>query len=213
VTAHQWWWEYEYPDEGVVAANELHIPIGRPVYLELKSVDVIHSFWVPKLAGKQDVVPGRSNFMTLRATRPDTYFGQCAEFCGLSHANMRLLVVSESEENFEEWIAEQKQPAGKPTNTLALQGEKLFQEGQCAGCHTIDGTNAQGKVGPNLTHLFARQRFAGAIFDLNRENLVRWLRDPPAMKPMLPDKGLGMPNLNLSEEEIEALVAYLETLE
>lgn len=212
VTAHQWWWEYQYPEQGVVTANELHIPTGRPVLLTLESKDVIHAFWAPKLGGKQDVIPGRVNKLTIEADAPGTYLGQCVEFCGLSHANMRLRVVAQTPEDFARWVEEQKQPAAPAPSGPPATGEDLFVNGACAGCHTVAGTTAQGRVGPNLTHLASRQTFAGAIFDLNRQNLMDWLRDPPAMKPMQPEQGIGMPNLNLTEDEIEALVAYLETL-
>lgn len=207
VTAHQWWWAYEYTDLRVVTANELHIPVGKPVFITLESDDVIHSFWVPRLAGKQDVVPGRTNTMTIEASEPGRYPGQCTEYCGLSHANMRLLVVAESPEDFDDWVSRQRLPADSPADALAGEGENLFLSGACAGCHTINGTSAQGKVGPDLTHVAGRSVFAGAMFDLNSENLAKWLRDPPGVKP-----GSRMPNLGLSEGEIEALIAYLETL-
>lgn len=213
VTAHQWWWAYEYPELGVVTANELHIPVGKPVYLTLESDDVIHSFWVPRLAGKQDVVPGRTNNMTIQASLPGTYPGQCTEYCGLSHANMRLVAVAESEADFDRWVERQKLAASSPSATLARKGEQIFltgswPNGTCSGCHTVSGTSAQAKVGPDLTHLAGRSTFAGAMLERTPDNLARWLRDPPGVKP-----GSRMPRLGLSEEEIEALVAYLETLQ
>lgn len=210
VIAHQWWWEYKYPDLGVVTANEMHIPAGKPVFLTLRSEDVIHSFWVPRLAGKQDVVPGRVNNLAIQADRPGEYFGQCAEFCGLSHANMRLRVFAHTADDFDVWVADQRRTA-LPALGLAAEGERLFLEGQCAGCHTINGTTAAGTVGPNLTHFAGRTTFAAAMFDRNRENLTRWLRDAPALKP-----GAKMPSgvrqMGLSENDILALIAYLETL-
>lgn len=262
VTGHQWWWEYEYPEQGIVTANELIIPAGRTVQLEMTSADVIHSFWPPKLAGKVDVVPGRKNFMRVNADEPGDYSGQCAEYCGLSHANMRLRVIALSADDFDDWVDNQQRDAvpaptttttEAPTTTttaagsdagtggaasasattagtsLATDEEKvapgtdpeldqaigaeLFVSKGCSGCHTISGlAGANGKVGPNLTHLFARTRFAGAVFELNDRNLRRWLRNPPAMKPMNPDNGQGMPNLGLTEDEITQLIAYLETL-
>lgn len=212
VTAHQWWWEYNYPGLGVVTANELHIPLGKPVYISLKSDDVIHSFWVPKLAGKQDVVPGRTNHMTIKAVEPGRYPGQCTEYCGLSHANMRLLVVSQTREDFDDWVAGQRLDATSPTDPLAAKGEQVFltgswPNGTCAGCHTVNGSTAQGKLGPNLTHLASRSVFAGAMLERTPLNLAKWLRNPPGVKP-----GSRMPKLGLSEQEIEALIAYLETL-
>ncbi len=212
---HQWWWEFEYPERGVVTANELHIPAGRDVDVELQSFDVIHSFWVPQLAGKVDVVPGRTNRLTMSADGPGTFLGQCAEFCGLSHANMRLRVISHPPEQFDAWVDEQLAEAEEPADGPALDGYELFASEGCVGCHTIRGHEASGgaEVGPDLTHLQSRSTFAGAIFDLTPENLRRWLADPPGMKPMQPGDGVGMPDLGLSPEEIDELVAYLETLE
>lgn len=207
VIGHQWWWEFQYGDSGVVTANELHIPVGTPVYLTLESVDVIHSFWIPKLAGKQDAIPGRINHMNILADRAGTYLGQCVEYCGLSHANMRVTLFAESQEDFDDWISGQQTEASSPIDALAIEGEKLFLEGACAGCHAIKGTDAQGNLGPNLTHMASRTKFAGAIFDTNASNLAMWLKDPPGVKP-----GSKMPNLQLRDEEIEALVAYLQSL-
>jgi cytochrome c oxidase subunit 2 len=257
VVGHQWWWEYQYPQQGIVTANELIIPAGRTVQLQMTSADVIHSFWPPKLAGKVDVVPGRLNFMRVNADKPGDYSGQCAEYCGLSHANMRLRVIAKSADDFDAWVANQQRdsvPAPTTTTTEATtttssasggggsgattattiktlvsedtgpaigsdpqldaaNGAALFVAKGCSGCHTISGLpGAAGKVGPNLTHLQARTRFAGAVFELNDRNLRRWLRNPPAMKPMNPDNNQGMPNLGLSEDEITQLIAYLETL-
>lgn len=212
VTAHQWWWEYEYPDLGVVTANELHIPVGKSVFITLESDDVIHSFWVPKLGGKQDVVPGRANHMTIKADEPGRHPGQCTEYCGLSHANMRLLVVAETQEDFDAWVARQLRDAVSPADPLAKKGEQIFLNGSwpngtCAGCHTVRGTGAAQKIGPDLTHLADRSVFAGAMFERTPSNLAKWLRDPPRVKP-----GSRMPRLGLSSEEVDALVAYLETL-
>lgn len=208
VTARQFWWDYEYTDEGVFTANELHIPTDRPVYLTLKGDDVIHSFWVPRLAGKQDVVPGRINYMTIEADKPGTYQGQCTEYCGLSHANMRLRVIAHTPEDFETWLSDQQEDAGSPTDSLAAEGEDLFMNGECINCHAIGGTDAQSRVGPDLTHFASRETFAGALFDTNAENLRAWLADPPAVKP-----GAKMPDYGLSSDEIDALVAYLLSLE
>lgn len=223
VVAHQWWWEYRYPGLGdsplepLVTANELHIPVGRPVYLTMNSEDVVHSFWVPKLAGKQDVVPGRENHLTLKADRPGTYMGQCAEYCGLSHANMRLLVIAQDEGDFDAWVDAQRRTAPPPADPEAARGMDLFVNGQCAGCHAVRGTNAAGKIGPDLTHLMSRETFAGAIFQIDHDNLTRWVRDAPAMKPMQAGVGNGMPggikDMGLSEDDVRAIVAFLETLE
>jgi cytochrome c oxidase subunit II len=206
VTGHQWWWEFEYKD-GPVTANELHIPVGRPVLFTLRSADVIHSFWVPKLGGKQDAVPGRVIKMTYEAPKEGEYLGECAEYCGLSHANMRLRVFAHPPAEYEQWVADQMKDAAPPAAGLAAQGADLFAKGQCVGCHTVKGTPAQGTIGPNLTHFASRTTFAGSIFERNEENLGRWLADPPENKP-----GSKMPDLGLKEPEIQALVAYLQSL-
>jgi cytochrome c oxidase subunit 2 len=215
VTGHRWWWEYRYKDLGIVTANELHIPVHRPVTIRLTSVDVIHNFWPPKLAGKVYAIPGRTNHMVIEADKPATYYGQCAEYCGLSHANMRLRVVAMAQGDFDRWVSEQQTPPADPASLAgttststdpAAKGAGLFLSKGCAGCHTINGF-AAGNVGPNLTHLKSRSVFAGALFQMNDVNLRRWLHDPPAEKP-----GSVMPNLNLSDSEVNQLIAYLDTL-
>jgi len=215
LVARQFWWEYRYTDDetNFSTANELHIPVGRDVRITedgtLGNADVIHSWWVPKLSGKTDNIPGRVNKLTLKADEPGTYLGQCAEFCGLSHANMRLRVIAEPPEDFDRWVAEQREP-GPPApdeESVEGQGRLVFSAKGCTGCHTVEGFS-KGKVGPDLTHLYSRQTFAGAMFDLNADNLRRWLRNPPAAKP-----GARMPNLDLTPQEITQLIAYLQTLE
>jgi cytochrome c oxidase subunit 2 len=211
VTAQQWWWRYEYPGEKVVTANELHIPVGRPIFLSLESSDIIHSFWVPKLAGKQDVTPGRTNHLTIEADRPGEFFGTCVEYCGLSHANMRLRVFAQSPADFAAWLASQQRPPIEPSGGLAAKGERVFMSAPCAGCHTINGTKAQGTVGPNLTHFASRTTFAGSIFARTAGNLRRWLTDAPAEKPgsKMP---AGVAQMGLSQDDITALIAYLQSL-
>lgn len=208
VTAHQFWWRYEYPQYDITTANELHIPVGRPIYVKLLGADVIHSFWVPRLGGKQDVVPGRINYMTLRADEPGTYKGQCTEFCGLSHANMRLRVIAHPEQEFLDWVADQQRPAPRAAGDLAAEGEKLFLEGACVNCHAVQGTEAGGQTGPDLTHFASRETFGGAMFANTEENLAAWIRDPDEVKP-----GAQMPDYGHNDAEIRALVAYLMTLE
>ena len=218
VFGHMWWWEYQYPDLKISTANELHIPTGRPVRLTLQTIEpglpaakgeqfatgVIHSFWVPKLAGKQDVVPGRKNKLTIEASEPGTYSGQCAEYCNLSHANMRLKVMAQAPSDFDAWVAAQRRPAALPTSGLAAEGAKLFTQKGCVGCHTLQGIEgATARVGPNLTHLQGRTSFAGAMFDLTAENLKKWVTDPLVMKPMRPERGTGMPNLGLFLIEVD----------
>ena len=211
VVAHQWWWEYRYGASGLVTANELHIPVDRPVYLTLESVDVIHSFWVPKLAGKQDLVPGRKNSMTLIAEKPGEYLGTCAEYCGLSHANMRLKVFAHEAADFDEWLDGQLLEAESPSDSLAAKGEEVFMKGDCVQCHAIKGTEAAATFAPDLTHFASRTTFAGSIFPNDTENLRLWLRDAPSRKPgsKMPS---GIKDMGLDDQDIEALIAYLQSL-
>lgn len=209
VTGNQWWWEYEYPGLDVVTANELYIPTGQKIDITLKSDDVIHSFWVPKLAGKVDMIPNRTNKMVIEADTPGVYYGQCAEFCGISHANMRLRVIAQTPAEFERWVASNAAPAKAPdpeNDPEAAAGAAAFRAKGCASCHTVKGF-AAGNVGPDLTHFAQRDTFAGAIFDNDERNLRAWLRDPPEEKP-----GSTMPDLDLTEDEISDLIAYLDTL-
>jgi cytochrome c oxidase subunit II len=206
VHGRQFWWKYEYPQFQITTANELHIPVGKAVKVSITGDDVIHSWWVPRLSGKQDAIPTRTNSLVLFADKPGRFMGQCTEFCGLSHANMRLIVYAEEESDFEQWVSDQQQDAATPSGDGA-EGEKLFMEGACVGCHAIQGTDAQADVGPDLTHFASRTTFAGSIFENNTENLSAWLRDPPGVKP-----GSKMPNYHLSSEDIRLLVAYLQSL-
>ncbi len=207
VVSHRWWWEFDYPDLGIKTANELHIPAGANVQINLESVDVIHSFWVPQLSGKTDVIPGQTNTMWLTSDQIGEYAGQCSEFCGTQHANMRFKVIVEPRADFLTWVSGQQQPPAPPTDSLAQQGQKLVTQGVCVGCHTIDGTNAKGTVGPNLTHLFSRTTFAGSSIDLNDKNLADWLRNSDALKP-----GNQMSGVHVPEQNIQAIIAYLHTL-
>jgi cytochrome c oxidase subunit 2 len=215
VIARQFWWEYQYTDLGVTTANEMHVPIDRPVYLTLEGDDVIHSFWIPKLTGKQDVVPGHTNHMQFEAERAgQTYLGQCTEYCGLSHANMRLRVYTHTADDFDTWVASQKEDYTPPQGAQAQEGARIFLEeelpagGTCINCHAIQGTDAQATTAPNLTHFASRETFAGAIFQNTPEALGAWLRDPPGVKP-----GAKMPDYGLSEDQIDALVAFLRGLD
>jgi cytochrome c oxidase subunit 2 len=208
VTGHQFWWAFDYTDPGtrVVTANELHVPVGRPVDLALRSADVIHAFWVPELGGKTDVIPGRTNHMWLEAAKPGVYDGQCAEFCGVSHANMRLQVVAQEPADFARWVAHLRHPDVTPRTPLAAQGQQIVLT-TCSSCHTVDGTSARGTVGPNLTGVGSRLYIAAGTLRNTDANLARWLRDPQAVKP-----GALMPDLHLSQAQIDALVAYLRGL-
>ena len=267
VAGQQWWWEYRYDvnndgnydgPEDITSATELVIPAGKPVQVTTTSNDVIHSFWIPGLNGKKDAVPGLYNPLKLQADKPGVFRGQCTEFCGLSHANMRMLVRAVSSSDYDAWVKNQlKDHAADPTNPVAAEGKKVWQA-LCAQCHVIKGINdvkmketpppLVSGVAPDLTHFMTRGTFAGSIFNLyqpvssdgqplpmsdvaaagdpgavltggpvntatvNRVTLEAWLRNAPALKPMYPQGGRGMPNLNLTEEQIDQLVAFLETL-
>ena len=206
VIGHQWWWEFDYPDLHIVTANEMHVPVGTVVDVDVESVDVIHSYWVPQLGGKIDAIPGHVNHTWFQTTQAGRYHGQCAEFCGVEHAGVRMDVIVETPEQFQAWV-EGQQAAVPPMTDDAATGEQVFMNGPCVGCHTIDGTKAQGKVGPNLTHFASRGVFAGATLDNTRANMSKWLADPQQLKP-----GTLMPNLHLPQNQIDELVAFLESL-
>lgn len=208
VIGHQWWWEVRYPSQTIITANELHLPVGQPVRIQLTSADVIHSFWVPELHGKLDMIPGRTNTFWLEADRPGAYWGICAEFCGTQHANMLFLVIATPPAQFAEWLAAQQQTPPAPTTALAQQGQQLFMNSACAQCHTIAGTPATGRLGPDLTHLAGRRTLAAGILENNVGNLGGWLMNPQHIK-----SGNLMPATLLTGEELQALLAYLQTLE
>jgi len=211
VIGHQWWWEIQYDDSiasrRVVTANEVHLPTNRPVVLAVTSRDVIHSFWVPNLQGKRDLIPGYTTALALHVDRPGTFRGQCAEFCGLQHAHMALDVVAEPVPVFEAWLAAMRQPAGVPPDDRSRRGERVFLEARCAGCHTVAGSLAGGQSGPDLTHLATRQTLGAGTLPNTPEHLASWIRDPQRVKP-----GSQMPPNELAPDDLQALVAYLETL-
>ena len=213
VIGHQWWWELQYVIGGetkrVVTANEIHIPAGRPVDIELQTADVIHSFWVPELHGKVDLVPDKVNRIRLQADHPQTFRGECAEFCGTQHANMILLVQADAPADFDRWLANQRADAVPPATPESTRGEALFLSRACILCHTIRGTAAHGSVGPDLTHLASRRRIAGNAFENNTGNLAGWITHAQALKPTA-----KMPNLSVfSGEELRDVVTYLQTLQ
>jgi len=208
VTGHQWWWEVYYPEYEIRSANEIHIPVDRHVDLELTSADVVHSFWVPALGGKLDLLPERVNKMILEASEPDVYRGVCAEFCGLQHAKMAFHVVATSEAAHREWVEAARDEAVDPPTGLAGRGLEVFLDAGCQKCHTIEATEASGTVGPDLTHVASRQSIAAGSLENTTENLARWVTSPQRLKP-----GVEMPDIELSSDELEALVAFLETLE
>ena len=211
VIGHQWWFEYKYPDYGITTANVLVIPADRPVRLEMWSNDVLHNYWVPKLNGKRYLVPGQKTYLNLHADSAEEFWAQCGEYCGLSHSKMRGRVISLSKKDFENWVNNEKLDAQKelPEGSLAAEGQQVYLNAGCTQCHVINGGwDVQGdSIAPNLTHFANRNVLAGASLDNNKENLTKWLANPPEVKP-----GTFMPNLELSEKEIEALIAYLGTL-
>ena len=207
---HQFWWEYRYPDLGVVTANELHVPVSDPVhptptFIKLLSADTDHSFWVPRLAGKTDLIPNHPNSMWIDPQETGVYLGQCAQYCGTQHAKMLLRVYVESKDEFDRWIRQQRQPAIR--NDAISEGQRIFETTACINCHAVSGTAANGRFGPDLTHLMSRDTIAAGAAPNTPENLRLWIRNPDAIKP-----GSLMPAMQLSEQELDALTAYLETL-
>lgn len=207
VIGHQWWWEIQYNGSAVTGANEIHIPIKKKVRVELKSADVIHCFWVPQLARKIDVIPGRENYIWLEADRPGVYQGRCAEFCGTQHAWMNFKVYAHDAEEYEQWLSAERSPPNNSTSPDINAGRQLFFSQTCVNCHTIRGTSASATIGPDLTYVARRKELGGGVLENSRENLIRWLKNPQAIKP-----GSKMPNFNLTEEQVHQLVAYLESL-
>jgi cytochrome c oxidase subunit 2 len=207
VTGHDWWWEVRYPEDGIVSANEIHVPVGRPVRLILTSRDVIHSFWVPQLTVKTDLIPGHTNTTWIQATRPGTYRGQCAEYCGLQHAKMAILVVADPPGTFARWLATEQQPAAAAADPLAARGRLALERNSCAACHTVRGTAASGTVGPDLTHFGGRRTIGAGALANTRGNLGGWIVNSQTVKP-----GNKMPPQPLTPEELQDLLAYLEIL-
>jgi cytochrome c oxidase subunit II len=208
VRGHMFWWEIEYPDHGITTANEVHVPVGQSVRFELESADVIHSFWVPQLHGKLDMIPGKTNVLYVQADEPGVFFGKCAEFCGPQHANMEFQLIAQPEAEFEAWLEAQATDAAEPTSELAERGRDVFVASQCALCHTIRGVStAAAEVGPDLTHLATRRTLAARTLTNVRGNLGGWILDPQGIKP-----GSRMPAVNLASEDFLALLAYLEDL-
>lgn len=211
IQAKQWWWQVTYlnadQSRDFDTANEIHIPVGRTVRLELESPDVIHSFWMPSLAGKQDLIPGRTNTLAIRAERAGVYRGQCAEFCGLQHAHMAVFVVAEDEASFESWMVAQRSGRVPSFAAEAAAGEALFQAKPCAACHTIRGTKAEGTTGPDLTHVASRGTIAAGLLETTSGSFAAWIADPQTLKP-----GNNMPMVTLSGTELRQITAYMESL-
>jgi cytochrome c oxidase subunit 2 len=211
VTGRQWWWDFEYdnptPSERIRTANEIHIPVGRQVKFEMTSGDVIHSFWVPNLHGKTDLLTGHQTVTWLQADRPGKYRGQCAEYCGHQHAHMAFVVIAEPEEQFNAWYDNQRRPAPQPSTPGQQRGQQVLMTRTCAMCHQIRGTDAAARTAPDLTHLASRQSIAAGTLANNRENLKGWVTNSQHYKP-----GARMPAHNFSDEELNALLDYLESL-
>jgi cytochrome c oxidase subunit II len=210
VVGHQFWWEYRYPKLGIVTANELHIPLSshqepRPSYLKLLSSDVVHSFWVPQLAGKTDVIPNHPNLTWVDPQHPGLYVGQCAQFCGIEHAKMLLRVYVDTPEQFAAWVKNQQEPGVQDPAVAA--GRRIFETEACMNCHTIRGTAATGRFGPDLTHLMSRDTIASGAAPLNKQTLRQWIEEPDSIKP-----GALMPAMKLSDQQLDDLTAYLSTL-
>jgi cytochrome c oxidase subunit 2 len=210
VIGHQFWWEYRYPGLGVVTANELHIPVSdpsrpRPTFLNLLSADTDHSFWIPQLAGKTDLIPNRVNHLWMDPRRPGLFLGQCAQYCGTQHAKMLQRVSVDTPDEFDAWIREQREPAMEDES--AIRGRRVFETTACINCHTVRGTAANGRFGPDLTHLMSRATLASGAVENTRANLRVWLKDPDAIKP-----GSLMPAMKVSDAELDALVLYMQSL-
>jgi cytochrome c oxidase subunit 2 len=211
IIGNQWWWYVRYPNDDpsriVVTANEFHIPVGKPVMIRGTSHDVIHSFWVPNLHGKRDLIPSRISTLWIQADRPGRFRGQCAEFCGLQHAHMALWVVAEPEDRFEAWMQKQLQPAAEPSDANLARGQQIFLQNACVMCHTISGTPAHGQTAPDLTHFGSRSTLAAGTLANNKGNLGGWIADPQGVKP-----GNHMATINLPSEDLQPLIDYLESL-
>ena len=207
INGHRWWWEVEYPDLGITTANQIYVPVGQAVKIELTSNDVIHSFWVPQLQFKRDLIPGQTNTVWLQADKPGIYRGLCAEYCGLQHAQMNFMVVALYPREYEQWVAHEGSDAAKPSEPLAKAGQQVFLGKGCMYCHTIRGTSAAGWLGPDLTHLASRLTIAGGSLENNTGNLGGWILDPQHIKP-----GALMPATPLSGQELQELLAYLNGL-
>jgi cytochrome c oxidase subunit 2 len=207
VIGHQWWWEFQYPNLGVTTANELHLPLGETVRFDLTSADVIHSFWFPRMGGKVDVVPTRTNHMWFTPRETGEFYGQCVEFCGTQHANMRMRLYVDTPEQFQAWVQQQRAEAVQPTSGPAQAGAEVFQRSACVACHTVRGTNARGVIGPDLTHIGSRRTLAAGMLDNTPENMSRWIRDPQGVKV-----GNKMVLPPVGDQDLAAIVAYLQAL-
>jgi cytochrome c oxidase subunit 2 len=209
VIGHDWWWEVRYPDHQVITANEIHVPVGEPVSLEVTAADVIHSFWVPQLAGKIDLIPGRTNRLLFQADRPGTFRGQCAEYCGLQHAHMAFLVIAQTPDEFSAWLAGQAAPAQQPVDSLVQRGAQVFAREGCISCHAVryGSEPVGGRIGPDLTHIGSRSTIAAGTLPNVRGNLAGWIVNSQALKP-----GNKMPPMPVEGDDLQVLLDYLQSL-
>jgi cytochrome c oxidase subunit 2 len=211
VVGHRWWWEIHYPDRNITTANEIHIPVNQPVVLRVTSADVIHSLWIPQLNGKFDMIPGQTNSIAIQATTVGSYRGECAEFCGLQHAHMAFIVVAEEPDQFDKWATKQAQPAANldpHSDAMVFEGQQTFLGSSCVYCHTIKGTNASGTLGPDLTHIASRATIGAGILPNTPGNLAGWIINSQAIKP-----GNFMPPMALDPDQLQAILAYFQTLQ
>jgi cytochrome c oxidase subunit II len=214
VIGRRWWWEVDYPDQGVITANEIHIPVGKPVQIQLETGDVIHSFWVPQLHGKMDLIPNRINTLTIQSDQAGVFRGECAEFCGLQHAHMGFMVVAQNDADYNAWIAAQHKDAPAPADATTQKGQQVFVSAGCVFCHTVRGLEDKAidrsgvDLGPDLTHLASRLTIAGASLSENKGNLAGWIIDTQHVKP-----GNLMPNMSLDSQDLQTLLDYLDSLQ
>ncbi len=207
ITGHQWWWEVEYPAAKVTTANIVHLPVGKPLLLEMRAADVIHDWWVPELGNKMDLVPNTNNYLSLYINKVGEYIGACSEFCGAQHAWMRIHVIAQNEKDYNQWLSANAADARSPQDSLAVTGAALFQTKTCSSCHRIQGTNATGNAGPDLTHLESRQQLLTGLLKNNEADLFKWINHPQQIKP-----GAYMPDFIFSKDTVNAIVHYLNQL-
>lgn len=207
ITGHQWWWEVDYPKANVVTANEVHLPVGKHLLMEMRSADVIHDWWVPELGNKMDLIPKINNYLWLDINKQGKYIGTCSEFCGAQHAWMRINVIAEKENDFQKWLADNSKDAVVPTDSMAIKGAEIFQTQTCASCHRIQGTAATSNVGPDLTHVASRAELLTGLMKNNEGNLNKWISRPQQVKP-----GARMPDFQYGKDTINAIVSYLTQL-
>jgi len=207
VTGHQFWWEAQYPGQQVTTANEIHLPAGKTILVKLLSADVIHDWWVPEFGNKMDLISGKENYLWLNIKKPGIYHGACSEFCGAQHAGMRLIVIAQPEQEYNQWLLQHKQPAAATNDALAQTGAQIFAEKTCGNCHNISGTSSNGQAGPDLTHLASRQTLLTGLIPNDKKSLARWIENPQEIKP-----GANMPKFYLDKDSVNALVAYLSSL-